>query len=493
MVEGHHVHEVMGVGMSDDMRRRLHDGIESVASGPIPLLRMELAARGARGQVIDLEVSIKPVHSVEGRVTHLILEGRDVSERKRAETVIRENAERAMVLSELSEGLLNVGTDYPAVLRTVAESVARLIGDSAIVSLLSEDGETFTPEAWSHRSPERCQAVGDILASKSRPARGGIEGDTLRSGRVMMEVLDDGDADSGVFDPEWRLRLRAMGVKGLLAAPLWFQNRPVGIVSVLRDETRRPFNEHDREFLRLLAFKASQAIQVARLFSEVSVQRLQLQALSRKLVKIQELERSHIARELHDEAGQTLTSLMVALRLLEREAHRPEAVISGIAEMKRTLDAVVENLHRLGMDLRPPSLDHLGLVAALRQHVQTIVSKYGVNVQFESLLTSPRLSSEVEVSLYRIVQEALTNVIRHADAARVDVLLEQRADRIILLVEDDGVGFDLHSATNNGRLGLVGLRERVEMLAGRLHIESAPGKGTVVQVEVPYELQNPDR
>ncbi|NTW36761.1 MAG: GAF domain-containing sensor histidine kinase, partial [Syntrophobacteraceae bacterium] len=430
----------------------------------------------------------------QGDVTHLIFEGRDVTDRKRAETVIRENSERVMVLSEISEGLLDMGTDYPAILRTVAGGTARLIGDASIVSLLSDDGETLVSEAWSHRNPARCQAVGDILGSMNRPARGGLEGDALASGRILRASLTDGEDGEREIDPEWRLRLRAMEVEGLMIAPLCFQGRPAGILAVLRDRTEKPFDEHDLELLRLLAHKASQAIQNARLFAEVCAQRLQLQALSRKLVKIQEAERSHIARELHDEAGQTLTSLMVALRLLEREAHRPEAVISGIAEMKRTLDAVLKNLHRLGMDLRPVSLDHLGLVAALRQHVQSIANNHGIDVQFESLLTSTRFSSDVEISLYRIVQEALTNVIRHADATQVDVLLEQRADRIILVVEDNGVGFDLPSAMNNGRLGLFGMRERVEMLAGKLNIESAPGKGTTVQVEVPYcELQNPDR
>ena len=184
---------------------------------------------------------------------------------------------------------------------------------------------------------------------------------------------------------------------------------------------------------------------------------------------------------------------MVGLRLLERESGRPEAVAAGVSELMRMVDAVLENLHRLAVDLRPASLDHLGLVPALHQYAEAISDRYGLVVQFETVGSIERLAPDVETALYRIVQEALTNVIRHARATRADVLLERRGDNLIVIVEDNGIGFDPTAALRSGDLGLVGLRERAEMLSGTLVVESAPDAGTTLLLEVPYVAADTDR
>ena len=167
--------------------------------------------------------------------------------------------------------------------------------------------------------------------------------------------------------------------------------------------------------------------------------------------------------------------------------------MSKNTELKGTIDSVLENLHQLATDLRPASLDHLGLVATLRQYTEAFSRQHGLIVQFETVsLEDERLAPMVETALYRIVQEALTNVVRHAKATRADVLLERQGDRVITIVEDDGVGFDLAAAMRNGRLGLVGVQERAEMLGGALVVESAPGAGTTLFVEVPYDHSHSD-
>jgi signal transduction histidine kinase len=155
---------------------------------------------------------------------------------------------------------------------------------------------------------------------------------------------------------------------------------------------------------------------------------------------------------------------------------------------------MLDNLHRLAMNLRPASLDYLGLKPALEQYVETFGIQHGLNVQFETVgLEGERLPATVETALYRVVQEALTNVARHAQATRVDVVLERRGDQFVVLIEDDGVGFDARAAIQSGRLGLVGIRERVRMLGGTLAIESTAGAGTTVLVEVPYGHSHSDR
>jgi signal transduction histidine kinase len=177
---------------------------------------------------------------------------------------------------------------------------------------------------------------------------------------------------------------------------------------------------------------------------------------------------------------------MVDLRLLEKKASQPEAVKKMIIEMEGSLNQVLENLHRVAMALRPASLDHVGLVAALSQHVESMGEKHGLKVSFRAGKLRKRLPSNVETVLYRIVQEALTNVVRHAHATQVDVVLTTRDDKLIVIVEDDGIGFDPELVMAGNHLGLFGMRERTEMIDGKLAIESTPGKGTTIIVEVNY-------
>jgi len=177
----------------------------------------------------------------------------------------------------------------------------------------------------------------------------------------------------------------------------------------------------------------------------------------------------------------------VGLRLLERDAGHPENVIERVNELKSMTNDVLENLHRLAINLRPASLDHLGLIAALRQYIETFSRQHSIKTQFEVVgLDDKRLPPTVETNLYRIVQEALTNVVRHAKASRVDVLLERRGDQVVTIIEDNGVGFDAEAAGQSGRLGLLGMRERAEMLGGTLAIESTIGSNTTIYAEVPY-------
>jgi signal transduction histidine kinase len=219
-----------------------------------------------------------------------------------------------------------------------------------------------------------------------------------------------------------------------------------------------------------------------------------MQSLSRRLVDVQEGERRHIARELHDEAGQALASLRYGLRLLEREVDQGASVTQRVAELMQRTDAVIDSLRGLAADLRPASLDHLGLEAALRQYARSAASKFGLDVRFKARgFAGPRLPAVVETALYRVVQEAVTNVVRHARATRVDVLVEWRGDRVVVMVEDDGVGFEPARVQRGDHFGLLGIRERAEALGGSLILESAPGSGTTVVVEVASADSHPDR
>ncbi len=217
--------------------------------------------------------------------------------------------------------------------------------------------------------------------------------------------------------------------------------------------------------------------------------RLRAQLLE-KIVTAQEEERKRIARELHDGASQSLTSLKVGLKVLADACAQGDCTTTDlhdhIADLQTITQATLDELHGLALELRPRLLDDLGLVAALQRQIREYEGRFGLRVDFEVVgLEGRRLPPPLETTLYRIIQEALTNVARHAQATTVSVLLEQHDERVRAIVEDDGRGFDPVRATTDGHLGLYGIEERVTLLGGRLTIESEPGHGSSIFVEVP--------
>lgn len=211
--------------------------------------------------------------------------------------------------------------------------------------------------------------------------------------------------------------------------------------------------------------------------------RLRTQLLE-KVISAQEDERRRIARELHDETGQALTSLMVRLQNLNQQCPVPE-LKPQMEEARRLTAKTLDDVHKLAVELRPSVLDDLGLAKALARYVRDYQARYPITVDLEVLGLEQRLPPAVETALYRVVQEALTNIARHAEADMASVLVECRNGRVRAIIEDDGRGFDWEQATQNGRLGLYGMQERAALLNGTLTVESEEGRGTSIFVEVP--------
>jgi signal transduction histidine kinase len=269
--------------------------------------------------------------------------------------------------------------------------------------------------------------------------------------------------------------------------PLTISGTLIGHLKLLSREA--DFFSTDRQLLlHSYANLAAVVIQNSLLFEEARNSNQQLRRLSQRLIKAQEEERLNLSRELHDESGQLLTGLFFELGELERSALDPDSALKTVREIKTTAQELQDNLHDLAMNLRPASLDHLGLVTALKQLTDDFGRQYDLRVEFETVgMPEQRLASEVETTIYRIVQESLTNVALHARATLVDVLIAQRDGFVVATVEDNGVGFLPTTPTVEDQLGLFGMRERVEMLKGHFAIESSPGKGTTVNVEIPID------
>jgi signal transduction histidine kinase len=212
---------------------------------------------------------------------------------------------------------------------------------------------------------------------------------------------------------------------------------------------------------------------------------VRLRQMSSQVLTAQEEERKRIARELHDETAQALTSVLVRLRLLERSL-RDRRLQRGLGELRDLTGSTLEGVRRLAIDLRPPMLDDLGLEAALQSHVQDFSERWPIKATFVGSRLA-RLPAEVELVLYRIVQEALSNVAKHANASQVLVRLTRRGRALRLLVEDDGCGFDVEGTKHSREsgLGLFGMEERLALVGGSLRVESSVGGGTRVTAEVP--------
>jgi signal transduction histidine kinase len=203
----------------------------------------------------------------------------------------------------------------------------------------------------------------------------------------------------------------------------------------------------------------------------------------------QEEERKRIARELHDETAQILSSLLVRLSMLD-QARSIEDFQSSRRQLMELATRAVDGVRRLAVELRPPELDDLGLAEALRWYVDDYSSQWGISVHYRPLEPAGRLSPPVELGLYRVAQEALSNVAKHSHARHVSLSLSEAGGSVVLAVEDDGVGFDVPAKLSSKRhgMGLFGMSERMTLLGGKLRFESVPGKGTRVEAVVPVSV-----
>ena len=292
-----------------------------------------------------------------------------------------------------------------------------------------------------------------------------------KTGRVLERRRSE-RADSVLDDPEVdRVFTRRVDARAGLWVPLLVQDRPIGVISAY-DKLSAPdarFTEEDIRLAETFATRAAVAVELS--------ERVERDAL-RRVVAAQELERQRLARELHDETGQALTSILLGLKQLDGES--PEAV----ADVRELVVATLQDVRRLAVELRPKVLDDFGLVPALERLTQGFAEHTGISVDLEARALTERPPVEVETAIYRIVQESLTNVVKHAQANSVSVVLTRGDGRIKAVIEDDGTGFEPETIGESG-IGLVGMRERIELLDGSLTVESSERSGTTVAVEVP--------
>lgn len=276
------------------------------------------------------------------------------------------------------------------------------------------------------------------------------------------------------------------GYRAFASVPIRSKGKVLGALNIL-SQARQRFEPEDVSLLVAVGNQLGVAIENARLWEELKQKEAVRARLLAKVVSAQEEERERISRELHDETGQALTTLLVQLKMLERSPDL-EAIHQQTAGLRELTAQTLEEVRRLALDLRPSALDDLGLVPALEWYIAEFARNAKIQVYFETHdLDDIRLPHEMEIVLYRIVQETLTNVARHSQAARVWVQLEREDSTVRVSIEDDGQGFDVEETLQSQEhsLGLLGMRERVELIGGSFHLESAPGSGTRLRIEAP--------
>ncbi len=392
-----------------------------------------------------------------------------------------ERAEELSILQGIA-ATVSESQELREILSSTLDRVLKLTGlEAGWIVLLADHGEGLEPAA-SRGWPSEARAAGLWSPWKRCICEATIGLTRFNAGQDVLDSLCTANQSA-----------RTTGPFVQVCVPLRSKDRVVGAMALTGDSSdvapiRSPYIS---ELLSIIGQHLGLAVENVLLYEELRQKEALRRQLLHRVITVQEEERRRIARELHDETSQALASLIVRFQVLEEA--RSLADIQGClddlrAETARALDKV----HEMALRLRPRVLDDLGLVAALRHYVRDYEGRFCIPVDFQVLgLGSERLPSDVETALYRIVQEALINVASHAQARSVNIVLEKRWSSAVVVVEDDGRGFDaertLGSRLQDHNLGLHGMQERAGLLGGVVTIESSPRTGTSVFAEIPLE------
>lgn len=274
--------------------------------------------------------------------------------------------------------------------------------------------------------------------------------------------------------------------------PLHHEGVTLGVVNFYV-QPKLPLEPSQRAFLEAAVGVATATL--AQLISRAAAREAESKAaaLERKLLELviqsQEDERRRVARELHDDLGQALSALLLDIRGMAQDASRSTSEVCQ--RMDQDIRGLVSRVSSLAWDLRPAVLDDLGLDSALSRHIGNVAKRVAFTIDYQFICADdlePRLPNAMEVVLYRITQEALNNIVKYAQANRVSVLVYRRAQSVALVIEDDGVGFDVTATDKQDALGLLGMRERANLFKGNLVVDSTPGEGTTIKVTLPIAL-----
>jgi signal transduction histidine kinase len=416
-----------------------------------------------------MENSSAPIRDGQGVIVGAVIVNQEVTESRRAEEELARRARQQAAVAQLSLSALR-GDEMQPLFDEAAELVARTlqIDRAMVLESLPDQGELVFRAIAGSWKPDVMMRI------TVRTEPGFMNWFSLRAKAPV--VVEDLAAETRFVPCDVLL---AQGVVSGINVPIPGKERPFGVLGA-HSTRQRTFTEDEVSFVWSMANVLATSIEQRHAAGELQEKRERLRALSGKLLEAQEAERRAVARELHDDFGQMLTAISLDLRKSGSSTESIELVDQAISRMRE-----------LAQDLRPSILDDLGLPAALRWYVTREAKRAGLELHLE-VADLPRLPATVETTCFRMVQEALTNIVRHAHAHQVQIELAAREGALHLTVRDDGQGFEtraaLRRAAQGHSLGLLGMKERVALAGGELEIDSAPGRGTAVRARFPLEV-----
>ena len=386
-----------------------------------------------------------------------------------------------LIVSRVSAAISSL-MDLDAVLKVGLDSVLNMMS-GVVGGIMLIDDQT---KMLSYRTSHGLSAK--YIEEMRFPIGEGIAGKAAQNGRAIL--LEDISSDPSAAHPDL---IKTEGLKAFISVPLRAKDSVLGVLNVASTMVRQ-FTRDDMYLLGSIGDQLGIAIEQAKLYKRLEDARKRYQTLLRQAITIQEEERKRIARELHDETSQQLTALALNLQALTEMMEMGNVKDTEIKAMLKRIHNIAVQAHaevaRLIKELRPTLLDTLGLPAAIRNLAETNLASRGINITTEFKgIEQRRLSAEAELTLFRVAQEAMSNVVRHAEAKNAVIRLECNSDECILCIEDDGKGFIVSEITHiekDGRgAGLFGVRERVAAVGGKAYVESQPGKGARAIAKVP--------
>jgi PAS domain S-box-containing protein len=444
--------------------------------------------RTKNGQIRQMEWYDKTLKDKDGNLLGLLSIGQDVTKRKEIEEKVLKSAAKAEAMANITSRI-NADLDLNMVLSSICEELVHAIPamGTTIIMLRNEEypGETIFAAGY---------GLDLALKHMLTPVPISIYQDDLsRHGALLVipDVLELREFPNG----EVARKIQARTVINVIMV---HHDEIVGAINLISHG--EPYQPSDEElaFIKALASHATITIINARLFQQVSENRTRLQYLSQRLVKIQESERRNISRELHDEIGQELTSLILLIEVIKNSCQRTisskHPAFQKLEMAQDLVNLLLKQIRELALDLRPGMLDDLGLLPSLCMHFERFTEQTGIQVIFKHSRVDMRFSGEIETTAFRIIQEALTNVARHAGVKQANVHLWIEEDSLMIQIQDDGAGFIREEIVNNTTsLGLLGMQERAALCGGYLDVEAEPGLGTCLTLEIPFgEMKRED-
>lgn len=426
-----------------------------------------------------VEVSVSPLYDSSGKITQVVELIRDVTESKELENRILEANRHLLALNAIAS-TVSQSLSLDVILNSALDKVLDLIeAEVGGILLLDEKSQTLSYRVHRGLSDQFVQGIVSLALGE------GIAGQVAKRGETL--VVDDISRGPRITQPV----VAEEGLKAFVSVPLKSKERVVGVLNIASRKPR-PFPQQEVQLLTAVGHQLGIAIENAQLYGELQLREQTRAELLRQIISAQEDERRRVARELHDVTGQALATLAVRLEALTaRPVSSAKDIETQLEEIKSLLAATSKEVHGLIYDLRPSLLDDLGLPAALRSCAHNSLDAAGVEIYLEVVGQEKRLPPQVEIALFRIAQEAITNIACHARAESTYVSLEFKDKGIAVQVEDDGIGFDLLRVFGpvgaRQGVGLLGMKERAELLGGTLTIDTKPGGGTRVAVEIPVD------